>query len=143
MAGVSDVKRNAHVDLAFQDTALVILKGNSPKLTIPYEQIRRVQILQSGRYYEKSAVAADVAGEVFGVPGVGVLVMLIKDHVTSLVFDYVNERGGAYGLVVEVPQDQWPRCRDRLTRAGVTLEEPPPAIPPHAGGAPAEAQGQD
>jgi len=130
IAGLEGVKRNGRVDLTFRDTGIVVSRGERTEVEIRYDNIQRVQVLQSGRYYGKSAVAAEVAGQMVGVPGLGLLVMLKQDHVTSLVFNYVNQRGGQFGLVLEVPQNQWPRCLDWLTRGGVRIEEPAPAIPP-------------
>lgn len=121
MAGIPGIKRNARGDLILTNQELIFQKGKKQRLVLPYERIRNVQILSGKRHYGKATTGAAAA-----VGIVGALLILKKRKVDTLVFDYVNERGGRMGMVLQVPLGQGASCKDWLDRFGVGAEEPEP-----------------
>lgn len=119
MAGIPKVSRGARGDLILTDREMVFRQGSKDRLVLPYERVRQVQMLSGARNYEGTTYGMAVA---FGFPGA--LMILKKHKVDILIVDYLNERGGRMGLVMQVELKHGSTCRDWLTRFGVTVEEP-------------------
>ena len=56
--------------------------------------------------------------------GVGALLILKKHHVDTVILDYVNERGGKMGIVIQMETSQGQPFSDLLKSRGVPLVEP-------------------
>jgi len=119
MAGIPRVARGARGDLILTDREMVFRQGSKDRLVLPYERMRYVQMLSGARNYEGTTYGMAVA---FGFPGA--LMILKKHKVDILIVDYLNERGGRMGLVMQVELRHGSTCKDWLTRFGVTVEEP-------------------
>lgn len=125
IVGVPGLRRNARVDLNFDSKALHIQQGKKERLLVPYGRMRHAEMLDGTRSYAKATYGAVLTGGVAGA-----LLLLKKQRVDTLVFDYVNDRGGQMGLVLQVPQGKGAACRDRLRRSGVATDEPEPMPTP-------------
>jgi hypothetical protein len=123
ITGVPGIGRNTRGDLLLTGKDLIFQKNNKNLLVLPYERIRLVQFLSGERHYPEATYAMAVA---FGF--VGALMILKKRKVDALVVDFVNERGGRMGMVLQLPLGQGGLCREKLTSGGVKVEEP--AVPP-------------
>ena len=121
LVGIPGVKRNGRVDVKLTADALVFLKDRKAALSLPYARVRRIQVLDGTRTYAKATYVSVLA---FGLPGL--IVLAKKSHVDTLVVDYVNERGGEMGLVIQVPAGTGGPCRDWLLKHGVQVDEPEP-----------------
>lgn len=124
ITGISGVKRNGRGDLIFTGSSVIFLQDKVQKLILPYERLRRVQLMRAERHYGKSGVAAGAAS-----PIAGMIVMLKKRKVDTLVFDFTNEKGGLMGAVLQVDDKDGERCKEWLERFGVKVEEPPSSSP--------------
>ncbi len=124
IVGVPGVRRNRRVDVRFDSQSLGIQQGKEQRLSLPFARIHRLEVLQGTRNYAKATYAAVLSGGVAGA-----LLLLKKQHVDTLIFDYVNDRGGQMGLILQVPEGKGAACRDWLRRFGVAVEEPEP-LPP-------------
>jgi hypothetical protein len=122
MAGIPGLKRNARGDLILNSRELIFKHGKKQPLVVPVERIRRVQVLSGERHYGKTTALAYIAG---GAPGT--LLLLKKRKVDTVVFDYLNERGGLMGMVIQVPQKQGEECKNWMARYGAVTEEPQPS----------------
>ncbi len=131
IVGVPGVKRNRRVDVIFTSQSLQVKSGTEERLSVPYARIRRLQVLFGTRDYAKATYAAVLAGGVGGV-----LLLAKKQHVDTLVFDYLNERGGEMGMIIQVPAGKGVACGDWLRRFGVVVEQPEPLPPSPTGGLP-------
>ena len=120
IVGIPGVKRNARIDIHFASDRLLITRQEKDVLTVPFSRITRVQVLDSTRIYAKSTYAAVLAA---GLPGL--LLMAKKKHVDSLLIDYVNERGGQMGIIVQVPAGQGNACREWLRNRSVAVDNDP------------------
>lgn len=120
IVGIPGVKRNARVDVHFASDRLLITKQEKDVLTVPFSRITRVQVLDSTRMYAKSTYAAVLAA---GLPGL--LLMAKKKHVDSLLIDYVNQRGGQMGIIVQVPAGQGNACREWLRKHAIAVDNDP------------------
>ncbi len=120
MVGIPGLKRNARGDLILTDRELIFQQGKKRLLVIPYERMPRVQLLSGERHYGKTTAGA------VAVSSLGAFLILKKRKVDVLVLDYLNERGGLMGLVLQVPEKQGVTCKDWLVRFGVVVEEPEP-----------------
>ncbi len=129
--GVPGVRRNRRVDVIFNSQSLGIQQGKKQRLSVPFARIRRLEVLDGTRNYAKATYATILAGGVAGA-----LLLLKKEHVDTLVFDYVNDRGGQMGLILQVPGGKGAACRDWLRRFGVAVEEPEPLPPAPPGNPP-------
>ncbi len=121
IVGIPTVKRNGRVDVQFGPNGLRFTHDQKEVLLVQYSRVTRMQILQGNRTYAKATYAAVLA---VGLPGLFVLNK--KNPVDTLVIDYVNERGGQMGLVVQVPLGKGGECREQLEHHQVTVEEPMP-----------------
>ncbi|HVB28422.1 MAG TPA: hypothetical protein VNG91_01300 [Terriglobia bacterium] len=124
IVGVPKVKRNRRVDLSLSAESLIVRQDEKERMSVPYARIQRVEVLDGTRTYAKATSAAVVA---IGVAGA--LLLLKKQHVDTLVIDYLNERGGQMGLILQVPLGKGTVCRDWLRRHGVAGVEPEPLLP--------------
>jgi hypothetical protein len=131
IVGVPGVKRNGRVDLDLSSQSLVVRQGGVERLSIPFGRLRRLQVLNGKRSYAKATYAA-VLGAGLG----GLLVLRKSKRVDTLVFDFVNERGGEMGLVLQVPEGKGADCIEWLRRYGIAAEEREPLPPAPAGGSP-------
>jgi len=118
LVGVPGVQREARIDLEPGAEALVF-KYKKVRYEVPYTRIQRVLLLRADRRYEGATYAAAVA--TFGIGG---LLILKKHHVDTVVFDYVNERGGKMGIVVQMEREQGEQFRSLMTAKGISLNEP-------------------
>lgn len=126
LVGVPKVQRDQRIDISLADAA-VVFQHKKVVYEVPYQRIRRVLLLQGNRVYEKSSYAAAVA---LGFPGA--LLILKKHHVDTVVFDYLNERGGLTGIVVQVETGQGLLLRKLLDEKGVAVDEPAPSAETNA-----------
>ncbi len=131
IVGVPGVRRNRRVDVSFNSQSLGIQQGKKQRLSVPYGRIRHAEMLEGTRTYAKATYAAVLSGGVAGA-----LLLLKKQHVDTFVFDYVNDRGGQMGLILQVPGGKGAACRDWLRRFGVAVEEPEPLPPAPPGNPP-------
>jgi hypothetical protein len=123
--GLPKVRRGQRVDLTFTSDSLVVDRKNKTVATVPYKNMRRVQLLSGVRHYPGATYAAAVA--TFGAGG---FLILKKRKVDTIVLEYVNERGGAMGAVFQMAIPGGARTKRWLERFGVPVEEPAPPIPP-------------
>ena len=86
---------------------------------VPYARIHQVLLLRADRRYEATTYATAVA-----TFGAGALLILKKHHVETVVLDYVNDRGGKMGIVIEMEPSQDKQFRDLLTRKSIPVVEP-------------------
>jgi hypothetical protein len=125
IVGAPGVKRNARVDLYFTSEGLRLKQGDRDVLAVPYDHMTSLEVLDGTRTYAKATYASVLA---FGVPGA--LMLTKKKHVDTLVLDYVNERGGQIGLIVQVPAGQGAICCDWVRQHKVKVHEPEPLPAP-------------
>lgn len=125
IAGIREVPRNARGDLILTAAELTFQQGKKQRLLLPFDRIQRVQFLAGDRNYEKAAYGAAVATLPIG--GIGALLILKKHKVATFVFDYLNERGGRMGLVIQMELKDGSACKEWMSRFGVSIEEPAPA----------------
>lgn len=125
VAGIPKVSRNTRGYLVFTQNEMIFHRGKRELVRVPFQKLRRGQLLAGGRDNAGAAVA--LAAVTYGIGG---LAMAVQSKVDVLVFDYTNENGGLMGLALQVPKDQGKRCREWLARFGVTVEEPPAATTP-------------
>ena len=118
ITGIPKTARNKRVDLTFTNSSLVVERGKKTLAAVDYRSVRRVQVLSGKRHYPGATYAAAVATMGFG----GQFLILKKRKVDMLVFEYTNPRGGAVGMVFQVPRPDGGRCKEWLTRFGVAVE---------------------
>jgi hypothetical protein len=107
------------VDLIPNADALVFQTGKV-KYEVPYARIHQVILLHSDRRYEgRTFLAAAVTPY-----AVGSLFILKKHHMDTAVVDYVNERGGKMGIVVQMETAQGGQFKQLLTSKSVSVSEP-------------------
>ncbi len=119
LAGIPSLKRDARVDLRFDETRVVVLRKSKAVLDLPFSRIRLVRSLDGSREYPGRTYLAAAATLGMG----GQLLMLKKRKVDTFVVDFVNERGGQMGLVLQMPSEDGMRCRQWLKQAGVAMED--------------------
>lgn len=125
IAGIPGLKCNKRGDLTLNDRELIFRQKNKQQFAIPYERIRRVQLLSGKRDYGKTAAAASVASiAATGFAFPGALLLLKKRKVDTLVIDYTNERGGLAGIALQLPEGQGAPCKEKILRSGTAMEEP-------------------
>jgi len=122
IAGIPGLKRNARGDLILNSRELIFKQDKKQSLIVPFERIRRLQVLSGERHYGKTTAVAYIAG---GAPGT--LLLLKKRKVDTVVFDYVNERGGLMGMVIQVPENRGIECKNWMARYGAVTEKPQPS----------------
>ncbi len=125
IAGIPGQRRNERLTLILEDKKLVCEKKSVKVLEVPYERFRRAQLVSGTRDYPEATYIAAVT--TFGIGG---LLIAKKRKMDVLVLDFVNERGGKMGLVLQLPLGQGPACKEWLAHRGISVEEPEPAPAP-------------
>ena len=123
IAGIPGVSRNTRLTLVLTDREFIFRKGKKETFRLPYERVQRGQLMSGERHYPEATYAAAVATPF----GVGALLILKKRQMDTLVLDFLSERGGKMGMVIQLPKGQGAVCKEGLGRHGLNLEEPAPA----------------
>lgn len=118
LVGIPGLRRNQRVDLTTNSEGLVF-ETNQTHYEVPYARLRQVLLLRADRRYEGRTYAAALA-----TYGVGALLILKKHHVDTVILDYVNEREGKMGIVVQMETSQGERFREVLKQRDVAITEP-------------------
>jgi len=118
LVGVPGLRRDQRVNLAFDADGLSF-QTSKVQYQVPYARIRQVLLLNSDRRYEGRTYAAALA-----TYGVGALLILKKHHVDTVVLDYVNERGGKMGIVLQMETSQGEVFKNLMESRNVSVEEP-------------------
>jgi hypothetical protein len=118
LVGIPGLRRDERVDLTLDSEGLSF-QTKKVKYQVPYARVRQVLMLSSDRRYEGRTYAAALA-----TYGVGALLILKKHHMDTVVLDYVNERGGKMGIVLQMETSQGEVFRTLLKSRGVSIDEP-------------------
>jgi len=118
LAGIPGLRRDERVNLSLTPDGL-LFETKKVHYQVPYVQIHQILVLQADRRYEGRTYAAAVA-----TYGIGSLLILKKHHVDTVVLDYVNERGGKMGIVVQMEVSQGEHFKDLLKGRNLPLVEP-------------------
>jgi len=116
--GIPGLQRDERVNLN-PDADGLSFQTRKVQYAVPYERIHQVLLLKADRRYEGRTYAAAVA-----TYGLGALLILKKHHVDTVVLDYVNERGGKMGIVLQMEPSQGDYLRTVLNSRGVPVVEP-------------------
>jgi hypothetical protein len=127
LVGIPGLRRDERVNLATNLDGL-LFETKKVHYQVPYGRIRQVLLLRADRRYEGRTYAAALA-----TYGVGALFILKKHHVDTVILDYVNERGGKMGIVVQMETSQGEHLQDFLQQRGVSVTEPEPPSNRHVG----------
>jgi hypothetical protein len=119
LAGIPGVRGEARVDMIPNANELVF-QTRKVKYEVPYTRIRQVILLHSDRRYEGRTYLAAVVTPY----AVGSLFILKKHHMDTAVLDYVNERGGKMGIVLQMETAQGDQFKQLLTSKGIVVSEP-------------------
>jgi hypothetical protein len=118
LVGIPGLRRDERVDLTL-DAEGLSFQTKKAQYQVPYARLRHVLMLSSDRRYEGRTYAAALA-----TYGVGALLILKKHHVETVVLDYVNEREGKMGIVLQMEISQGEVFRNQLKSRGVSIDEP-------------------
>jgi len=118
LVGIPGLRRDERVDLATNSDGLSF-QTKKVKYQVPYARIHQVLLLRADRRYEGRTYAATLA-----TYGIGSLFILKKHHVDTVVLDYVNERGGKMGIVIQMETSQGDQFKNLLNGRGVPIVEP-------------------
>ncbi len=118
LVGIPGLRREERVDLATDGDGM-LFQTKKVQYQVPYARIRQVLFLNSDRRYEGRTYAAAVS-----TFGLGSLLILKKHHVETVVLDYVNERGGKMGIVIQMETSQGEQLKKLLESRGVAVVEP-------------------
>ncbi len=118
LVGIPGLRRDERVNLTLDSDALSF-QTRKIHYQVPYARIHQVLLLSADRRYEGRTYAAAVA-----TYGVGAFMILKKHHVDTVVLDYVNERGGKMGIVLQMETSQGEVFKNLLKSHGVSIEEP-------------------
>ena len=118
LVGIPGLRRDERVNLTMDSDGL-LFQTKKVQYQVPYARIHQVLLFSSDRRYEGRTYAAAVAAG-----GVGMLLILKKHHVNTVVLDYVNERGGKMGIVLQMETSQGEVFKNQLKSRGVSIEEP-------------------
>jgi hypothetical protein len=118
LVGIPGLRRDQRVNLT-ADSDGFLFQTKKTQYQVPYARIHQVVLLPAARRYEKSAGVAAAA-----TYGVGALLILKKHHVDTVILDYMNERGGKMGIVIQMETSQGQLFSDLLKSRGVPLVEP-------------------
>ncbi len=129
LAGIPGVHDEARVNM-IPGTDALIFQAHKVHYAVPYARIHQVILLRSDRRYEGRTFLAAIATPY----GAGGLLILKKHHMDTAIFDYVNERGGKMGIVVQVETAQGDQLKALLTAKGIAVSEP--------GGSPAQGSSE-
>src|SRR5580704_4090315 len=117
LVGVPGLRRDERVNLS-PDADGLSFQTRKVQYHVPYARIHQVLMLQADRRYEGRTYAAALATE-----GIGSLLILKKHHVDTAVLDYVNERGGKMGIVIQMEPSQGDQFKALLKSRGVLVVE--------------------
>ena len=120
IAGVPGLTRNARGDLMLTGKQIAFNRKKKTAYAVPYERLRHVQLLRGERHYPEATYAL-----VLATGGIGSLLLLKKRRMDVLVVDFVSERGGQMGMVIQLPAGDGVKCSDWLKQFGIAVEEPP------------------
>ena len=118
LVGVPGLRRDERVNLTL-DADGFSFQTRKVQYQVPYARVHQVLLLSSDRRYEGRTYAAALA-----TYGVGALFILKKHHVDTVVLDYVNERGGKMGIVLQMETSQGELFKSLLKSRGVSIDEP-------------------
>lgn len=118
LVGIPGLRRDERVNLTLTSDGL-LFQTRKVRYQVPYTRIHQVLLLAADRRYEGRTYAAAVA-----TYGIGALLILKKHHVDTVVLDYVNERGGKMGIVLQMETSQGEQFRNLLQSRGVPVVEP-------------------
>jgi hypothetical protein len=118
IVGIPGLRRDQRVDLTLDADGLSF-QTSKVQYQVPYGRIRHVLVLSSDRRYEGRTYAAALA-----TYGAGAFLILKKHHVDTVVVDYVNERGGKMGIVLQMETSQGEVLRNLLRSREVSVDEP-------------------
>ena len=124
LVGIPGLHRDERVDL-FPGADALTFKTKKVQYEVPYARIHQVLLLRADRRYEGRTYAAAVA-----TFGAGAFLILKKHHVDTVVLDYVNERGGKMGIVVQMETTAEEELKDILASHAVSIVEPEGAPAP-------------
>jgi hypothetical protein len=118
LVGIPGLRRDQRVNLV-PDTDGLLFQTSKVQYRVPYARIHQVLVFPADRRYEGRTYAAALA-----TYGVGSLLILKKHHVDTVVVDYVNERGGKMGIVLQMETSQGEQLSSLLKNHGVSVVEP-------------------
>jgi len=118
LVGIPGLRRDERVNLTL-DSDGFSFQTQSVQYQVPYARVRHVLMLSADRRYEGRTYAAALA-----TYGIGTLLILKKHHVETVVLDYVNERGGKMGIVLQMETAQGEVFRDQLKSRGLSIDGP-------------------
>ena len=116
--GIPGLRRDERVNLTANSDG-VLFQTKKIKYQVPYARIHQVLLLSADRRYEGRTYAAALA-----TFGVGSLLIMKKHHVDTVVLDYVNERGGKMGIVIQMETSQGEHFSNLLKSRSVPVVEP-------------------
>lgn len=118
LVGIPGLRRNERVNLTANSDGVLFQKKNTD-YEVPYARIHQVLLLRADRRYEGRTYAAALA-----TYGIGSFLILKKHHVDTVVLDYVNERGGKMGIVIQMEVSQGEQLSSLLKSQSVSVVEP-------------------
>ncbi len=118
LVGVPGLRRDERVNLTLGADGFSF-QTSKVRYQVPYARVHQILLLSSDRRYEGRTYAAALA-----TYGVGALFILKKHHVDTVVLDYVNERGGKMGIVLQMETSQGEVFRSLLKSRGISVDEP-------------------
>ena len=118
LVGIPGLRRDERVNLT-PDSDGLLFHTDKVQYHVPYVRIHQVLLLSADRRYEGRTYAAALA-----TYGFGSLFILKKHHVDTVVLDYVNERGGKMGIVLQMEKSQGAQIGDLLKGHGISVLEP-------------------
>ncbi len=119
LVGVPGLRRDQRVNLIPSKDGL-LFKTKNVEYRVPFARTKQIILFRADRRYEGRTYAAAVATPF----AIGSLLILKKHPVDTVVLDYVNERGGMMGIVVQMERDQGAALKHELQGYGVTVMEP-------------------
>jgi hypothetical protein len=118
LVGIPGLRRDERVNLTTNADGF-LFETKQTQYQVPYTRFRQVLLLRADRRYEGRTYAAAVA-----TYGVGALLILKKHHVDTVILDYVNERGGKMGIVVQMETAQGEHLAELLQQRGISITDP-------------------
>src|SRR6266568_1635708 len=118
LVGIPGLRRDERVNLTLDSDGL-LFQTKKVRYGVPYTRIHQVLLLRADRRYEGRTYVAALA-----TYGVGALLILKKHHVDTVVLDYVNERGGKMGIVIQMETSQGEHFENLLKSRDVSVVEP-------------------
>lgn len=119
LVGVPGLRRDQRVDLIPSKDGL-LFRTKKVEYEVPFARTKQVVLFRADRRYEGRTYAAAVATPF----AIGSQLILKKHPVDTVVLDYVNERGGKMGIVVQMERDQGAAFKNALEGYGVVVVEP-------------------